>query len=592
MLRDLPRAIRLVFEAAWPLVVATMLLTLAEGILPLASLYCLKLAIDILTDVSVKGHEQSGGELAVLIGFSGGFYLLHQVVKLAAAYVNEAMSLRVTERTQEMIASKANRVELRYYENPEYFDTLHQAQREAPHRLSRLVGAFSQILRSGFSFAAIGGLLMFSMHWTAAVVAAAVTLPTLAFRIRYASHLYRWQRCQTGAEREVGYYEWLLSSTRAAKEARLFNLGKLFAERAALLRRKLGSEKLGLARHRLKAECITQSAAAIAATGVAGFMSLQAWRGVLTVGDVVLNYQAFQRGIIALHELAGAISTIYESNLFIGRLFQFLDLPEPHTPGSPRSFPPALRRGIEFHEVSFSYGERDVMILDGVSFEIAAGQMVAIVGENGAGKSTLIKLVCGLYEPTQGRITIDGIDIREFDRRELWDSISVLFQDYGQYFVSAEENIWFGDIAGVRSGECVRRAAEQSGADEVIAEMPLGYEQQLGSLFEGGQELSVGQWQKIALSRAFFRETPIIILDEPSSALDVKAEHDVFQKFRTLTRGRTSIVISHRLSTVRMADRIFLLNGGRVVEAGSHAELVNSGGLYADLFETQASSYR
>jgi ATP-binding cassette, subfamily B, bacterial len=588
---NLSRAVALIWNAASKPVAGIVALTFAQGILPLASLYCLKIAIDTISR-GRDGAANAATNVLTWVAISGVLYLLYLAAKLTFTFVNEALVLVVTEKAQEMIAEKSNRMELSYYENPAYFDTLHQAQREAPHRLSRLVGAFCQVLQSTFSLVAIGALLLISVHWTMGVLAALITVPAVILRMRNSRQLYAWQSKQSATERQVSYYEWLLSSGTAAKESRLLDLGKLFANRAGSLRRTLGEQRLRFTLRRLLGDGLSQSAAAVAATAVVGALAVRALNGIITVGDVVMNYQAFQRGVSALQELATGISTIYESQLFVARFFQFLDLPGGKEADSrPVPFPKTLSRGIEFHDVSFAYeGGRE--ILDGVSFHIEPGQMVALVGENGAGKSTLVKLLCGLYLPTRGSITIDGIDIKNFERRELWNGISVLFQDFGKYFVSAEENVWFGDVGRPLDRSRIQRAVEQSGAASVIEDLPRGFDQRLGTLFEGGQELSLGQWQKIALARTFLRETPIIILDEPSSALDVRAEHEVFEMFRVLTRDRTSLVISHRLSTVRSADRIFLLNDGRLAEVGSHDELVNQGGIYADLFATQASSYR
>lgn len=587
------RGFKIAWSAASGQILLTVGLTLIQGILPLAALYFLKLAIDHLSHGTTGAHVAGAEKLAGLIALSGVMYLLSSLVRMAGVYVNESLSLRVIEHVQELVAAKSNWVELSYYEDPAYFDTLHQAQREAPHRLGRLIGSCTQVIQSGFAFCAVAGLLLFSLDWRIVLAGAAISIPLVLLRLRHARFQYQWQRTQTPTERQVHYYEWLLSSTGAAKECRLFALGPVFAERAAALRKVLRTERLGLLLRRLIAEGSSHVIGTVAATAIVGHMAFQALRGLLTVGDVVLNFQAFQRGIAAFQELIGGISAVYENNLFIGRLFQFLDLPGPQTEvAALSSFPRPLRRGIKFHNVEFSYRGSDTKILDGVSFHIEPGQMVALVGENGAGKSTLVKLLCGLYQPTAGRITFDGVDIRSIERRDFWAACSVLFQDFGQYYVSALENISFGDIARGSDQDGIRAAAQKAGVDELIANFPRGYHQILGPLFEGGQELSVGQWQKIALARAFYRETPLIILDEPSSSLDVKAEHEVFQQFKLLTKGRTSIIISHRLSTVRMADRIFVLENGRLTETGSHDELMTSGGAYAELFETQASAYR
>ena len=306
-----------------------------------------------------------------------------------------------------------------------------------------------------------------------------------------------------------------------------------------------------------------------------------------------MYYQAFQRGQSLLRETLSGLASLYENSLFLSNFYEFLDLePKVIDPLIPHPIPQPLQLGIKFDRVKFHYPHSSRPVLEDISFTIQPGETVAIVGENGAGKTSLIKLICRLYDPTEGRITWDGIDLREFSISKLRQQISVVFQDYVHYNLTVKENIGFGELQLLPQEENVRQAARQAGVEKAISRLPYGYDTTLGHEFEEGEELSIGEWQKIAIARAFLRQTPIIILDEPTSALDPGAEAEVLSKFRQLTHNRTGILISHRLSTVRLADSILVLEEGTITERGTHEELLQLQGTYAHLFATQAQHYR
>jgi ATP-binding cassette subfamily B protein len=306
-----------------------------------------------------------------------------------------------------------------------------------------------------------------------------------------------------------------------------------------------------------------------------------------------MYYQAFQRGQEFLREMLSGLAGLYEDHLFLRSLYEFLDLDRVVVePRVPKAVPRPLRTGIVFDHVSFQYPTGTKKILQDITLAIHPGECVAIVGDNGSGKTTLIKLLCRLYDPTGGTITIDGVDVRDFNTADLRRHIGVIFQDYAHYYVTAAENIWFGDVEAPPEHGRIAAAARHSGADDVIMKLPQGYDTVLGKLFDHGEELSIGEWQKIALARAFMRDAQILVLDEPTSALDPNAEYEAYTQFRRLAKDRTTILISHRLSTVKMADRIYVLDDGRIAENGSHDQLVRDGGRYARLFESQARHYR
>ncbi|MGA9350204.1 MAG: ABC transporter ATP-binding protein, partial [Anaerolineae bacterium] len=479
-----------------------------------------------------------------------------------------------------------------YYESPQYYDTLHRAQQEAPFRPTRILNGLVQVAQSGVSLLAMAGLL-FSFHWGVAAILFVGVIPGVLVQLRYAGKMYRWQRQRTSAERRSWYFNWLLTGGMYAKEIRLFGLGSLFIRRFRDLRVQLRREKLEIATRRSVAELAAQASAGLAVFGSFIFIAYQAVQGTITLGDLVMYYQAFQRGQGYLRGVLSGLAGLYEDNLFLSNLYEFLDLkPRVVEPAHPKPVPQPMQAGIVFDRVSFQYPAGTRKVLEDITLTVRPGEVVALVGENGSGKTTLVKLLCRLYDPADGVITLDGMDLRQFEAAALRREISVIFQDYAQYHLTARENIWFGNLDLPPDDERIIAAAQQSGADDVIARLPQGYETTLGRWFEDGEELSIGEWQIIALARAFLRNTQIIVLDEPTSALDAKAEYKVFQKIRQLAEGRTAVLISHRFSTVRMADRIYVLNDGRVIESGSHDELVHLGGTYAHLFEIQAQPYR
>ncbi len=572
---------------------ASLALLVVQGTLPLLSLYLTKLVVDaVTTALATPDKGAAFGQVALLIGLTGGVALASALCRSIAGLVSEAQGQVITDHMSDLLHAKSIEVDLEYYESAQYYDKLHRAQREAPYRPVRIVNGLVQVAQSGISLLAMA-VLLFSFHWGIAAILFAAAVPGLFVRLRYAGQTYRWQRQSTPTERQAWYFHWLLTGDAHAKEIRQFDLGSLFRRRFRDLRQQLRREKIEIATRRSIAELVAQASATVAVFGSYAFIAYRTVQGAITLGDLVMYYQAFQRGQSFLREMLSGLAGLYEDNLFLSNLYEFLELkPKVVEPLHPRPIPQPMQTGLAFDQVSFQYPAGTREVLEDVSLTIRPGEVVALVGENGSGKTTLIKLLCRLYDPTNGTITLDGIDLRQLETTALRREISVVFQDYAQYHLTARENVWFGNVALPPNEERIAAAARHSGADEVIAKLPQGYETILGKWFEDGEELSVGEWQKVALARAFLRDAQIIVLDEPTGALDARAEHEVFRRFRQLAAGRTAILISHRFSTVRMADRIFVLEGGKIIESGSHDELVRLGGTYARLFETQAQYYR
>ena len=572
---------------------ASLALLVVQGALPLASLYLMKLVVDaVTTALEAPDKGAAFGQVALLIGLTGGVALIGALTRSIAGLVSEAQGQVVTDHMSDLLHAKSIKVDLEYYESSQYYDKLHRAQREAPFRPIRIVNGLVQVAQSGISLLAMAGLL-FSFHWGIAAILFVAAIPGLFVRLKYAGQTYRWQRQSTPAERQAWYFHWLLTGDVHAKEIRQFGLGPLFRRRFRDLRQQLRREKIEIATRRSMAELVAQVSSTLAVFGSYAFIAYRTVQGSITLGDLVMYYQAFQRGQSFLQQILSGLAGLYEDNLFLSNLQEFFELkPKVVEPHHPKPIPQPMQTGIAFDHVSFQYPTGAREVLENISLTIRPGEVVALVGENGSGKTTLIKLLCRLYDPASGIITLDGVDLRQLETTALRREISVIFQDYAQYHLTARENIWFGNVAVPPDEERIVEAARHAGADEVIAGLPQGYETILGKWFEDGEELSVGEWQKVALARAFLRDAQIIVLDEPTSALDARAEYEVFKRFRQLAEGRTVILISHRFSTVRMADRIFVLEDGRIIESGTHDELVRLSGTYARLFETQAQYYR
>jgi ATP-binding cassette, subfamily B, bacterial len=589
----LERALRLVWQSAPGWTIANFGLILIQGLLPLVSLYLMKLIVDAVTaGLLAPEKADSLKKVTLLILLAAAVALFAACCRSLTEIVKEAQIQVVTDHVADVIHGKSVAVDLSYYEDPQYYDTLHRAQQEATYRPPRLMDSLTQLGQSGISLLALAGLL-FAFRWWVAVMLFVATIPGVLMRLKYARQMYSWQSQHTQAERRTNYYHSLLTDGNYAQEIRLFGLGPLFMGWFRELRKKLRVEKLQISARRSLADLITQASATVAIFGALAFVAYQTVEGMITIGDMVMYYGAFQRGQGALQEIWTGLTRLYEDNLFLANFNEFLDLKpilvEPHTPAA---FPSPIKTGIILDRINFRYPTGERTVLEDINLQILPGQMVALVGENGSGKTTLIKLLSRLYDPVSGKITVDGVDLRQFSPDAIRQEVSVILQDYARYRLTARENIWLGDIRLPDHDEKIFRAARQTRADEFIQRLPRGYETVLGHEFEDQGELSQGEWQKVALARAFLRQAQLIILDEPTSWMDARAEYEVFKSFREMFIDRMVLLISHRFSTVRLADYIFVMENGRILESGTHDELVRMGGKYARLFEMQASSYR
>jgi ATP-binding cassette subfamily B protein len=581
-LSHLRRTLGLVWTASrnWTLAWGTLLLV--QGLLPAGAVYLTKLLVDSLVmAVKAGGSWEATRHILLIAVIMGAVLLLIELVQSASSWIRTAQAELVRDHLSALIHERSAAVDIGFYESPEYHDRLEQARNELSSRPLALLEASGVMLQSAVTLVAIGALLVPYGIWlpfALAVSAAPALFVVLRFNLRY----HNWWKRTTADRRWAQYYDTLLTNGMVAPELRLFDLGLYFQSAYQRLRGRLRTERLKLTRDQAIARFLA-GLFGLAISGLAmAWMVWQVLRGRATLGELALFYQAFNQGQGLLRALLESAGQIYANALFLGNLFYFLEVKSQVVdPPNPVQPPYPLRQAICFEDVTFYYPGTHRAVLQAFNLTIPAGQIVALVGANGAGKTTLIKLLCRFYDPQKGRVTIDGIDVRELSINNLRRMITVLFQWPVPYQATAAENIAFGDLSADPSVPEIKAAARCAGADEVIARLSRGYDTRLGRWFSDGTELSVGEWQRVALARAFLRRAQIMILDEPTSALDSWAEVDWFDRFRSLAQGKTAFVITHRPTVARRADIIHVMADGAIVESGTHDELLARGGLYA-----------
>jgi ATP-binding cassette subfamily B protein len=593
-LRDIlrvARALKLVWAVAPGRASVGIVLTILQGVLPAAAAWLTKIIVDAVAQgVGGQDPESVFRHVALLIVLAGGVALAAVLLRSAQTLVDETLGQVVSDHVTDLIHARSVAVDLEYYENPRYHDALYRAQQEAPYRPSSIVKNLTATGQALVTLVAMVCLLL-TLHWLVGLVVLAAAVPTAIVRLHFSGRLYTWKRRRTEMERQSYYVHWLLTDSTHAKEVRLLGLGQKLRDRYLQLRGQLRRESLGLARQRSVSEVLAGAAAVFLTFGAFAYVAWRAVGGAITVGMMVLYYQAFQASLNSLQSIMRGLAALYEDSLFLTDYDEFMNL-EPHvlSPAKPRPMPVQMTTGISFEKVSFGYPDTLRTALREVSLTIRPGEVTALVGPNGSGKTTAVKLLCRLYDPSGGRITLDGVDLRDFDLVELRRHLSVTFQDFAHYQFTARENINLGDVDVEATDPAITRAAIDTGAHETILRLREGYETVLGKWFEGGEELSAGEWQRIALARTFLRRANILVLDEPASALDPQAEWDVFQHLKELAKERAILVVSHRFSAVRSADQIYVFDQGRIVESGTHDNLVARGGHYARMNRVQTEA--
>ena len=579
-----PRTLALVWRAAPRACLLLAVGTLAAAVIPLAIAWVGKAIMD---GVVAADGATTLRLVLVELGLIAGQALIARGLGLIRSLIGARLGIDINV----MILEKALTLELRHFENAEFYDQLTRARREASSRPISVVNESFQLIQNTLTLAGYILLLVRFSGWAVlGLIIAAV--PATLVEMRFSTAAFRLRNWRSPDARKLNYLEYVLANDDHAKEVKLFGLGPMLLGRYRKLAEEFYVEDRDLAARRALWAYLLSLLATGAFYGCYVVMAVAAARGTLSIGNLTLYVVAFRQGQQAFQSILGAIGGMYEDNLYMTNLFSYLEIPTKDRLELP---PPAIvlpEEGIRFENVGFQYPGSDTFALKDLNVFIPKGQSLALVGQNGAGKTTFIKLLARLYEPTTGRILLDGRDLRTWDVDVLRSRIGVIFQDFNQYQLMVRENVGVGAVDHLDDELRLRRAVEAGGASEVVAELKEGLDTPLGRWFQKGVELSGGQWQKVALARAFMREeADILVLDEPTAALDAEAEHAVFERFRTLARGRTTILISHRFPTVRMADRIIVLEHGQVVEAGTHAELVAAGARYAKLFALQAQGY-
>jgi len=588
--RYIPPFLRMVWATKPSYGAGIVLLRGVNAFLPLAMLWIGKLIIDTVL-ANIGSPTPDWTLLAQYIGLELALALFSDILGRLTSLLEGLLGDLFSNDMSVRLMRHAATLDLQHFEDPDFFDKMQRARRQTMGRIALM----SQTLTMGQQLLTLSSLLVALVAfnpWLLLILTVAI-LPSFLGETAYAGIAYSFMFQWTAQRRELDYYRWVASEVAPAKEIKLFGLSDHFIGKYAELADDYVQENRRVASHRAATGAVLTSFSTIAYYGAVSVIVYQTVIGAITLGSLTFLMGSFQRSRGLIGSILMSVAKSYEQGLQLKDLFDFLDVqPSIRNVENPLPMPKPVREGFVFEDVGFQYPDADVWAVRHVSFEVGPGERVALVGENGAGKTTIVKLLTRLYEPTEGRILLDGRDLAQYDLAELRQAVGVIFQDFFRYDLNARENIAVGWIERREDTERIVGSAEKSMAADVVAGLEGQYEHMLGRRFEGGANLSGGEWQKVALARAYMRDAQLLVLDEPTAALDARAEHEVFQRFSELTAGKMAVLISHRFSTVRMADRILVLDGGRILEDGSHEELLNSGGRYAELFNLQAQGYR
>ena len=588
-LKSIPSFLKLIWSISPKLSFINVFLRIIKAVLPLAILYLGKLIIDEVIDITNEKplSNQLWWYVSIEFGLAIASGLLTRLINLVDALLGDLFANETSVR----LIEKSSKLDLPQFENPQFYDKLERARRQTTSRVVLMTQVLTQ-LQDTISVVALSiGLIAFE-PWLIAILILTIA-PTFFNETYFNQHGYSLVKSWTPERRELDYLRYIGASDETAKEVKIFGLSNFIKSRFSILANKYYNANKRLASKRAIWGSIFNALGEIGYYLAYIFILVKATKGVISIGDLTFLAGSFNKLRNLLQAMLTRLSKIAESALYLKDYFDFMDIvPAIISPQKPLPIPSKIQQGFIFKNVSFKYPGSEQYALRNVSFELKAGEKLALVGENGAGKTTIVKLLSRLYDPEEGQILLDGQNLKLYDLNELRDLIGVIFQDFVKFYFTASENIAIGDISEKENSLQIESASKQSLAHEFIKDLPNTYFQMLGKRFAEGQELSGGQWQKIALARAYMRKAQLLILDEPTAALDARAEFEAFERFSKLTTGKTAVLISHRFSTVRMADRILVLKNGKVEEIGTHETLLQNKGLYAELFKLQAKGYQ
>ena len=588
-LKNVPPVLHFVWESGPSVVFWNITIRILVAFLPVGIGIIGRFIIDGVNQIRI--HRPLPQHFWWLVGAEMALAVLTGILSRTVDYFDSLLADRYTHHVSVEVMRKAAALDLTVYEDPVFYDRLERARVQATDRLAMIqqMGRLIQQSVTAIAFSAV--LIRYSPFLLLLLVAG--ILPAFLGESHFAFLSYAKNFRQTPFRRQMDYLRQVGGSKEAAKELKLFNLSSYLTGRFTTLSQSIYEENVALNRRRLFWGGLLAIVGQLGYYGAYGYSIYRTIQGRYSIGDLTLITTAIMQAMSNIQQAFSTASGVADQALFLTDLLAFFEMkPSVQSKEDGLRTPRPIQRGFEFRNVSFAYPGTDRRVLSNFNFTLSCGERVALIGENGQGKTTIVKLITRLYDPTEGEILLDGVDLREYDLADLHSEIGVIFQDFMRYEMTARENIQVGRVEVEHTMDELEYAAQKSLASEVIAKLSGGYDQMLGRRFEGGVDLSGGEWQKLALARAYLRDAQLLILDEPTAALDARSEFEVFERFAELTHGKMALLISHRFSTVRMADRIVVLEGGRLVEEGSHSQLITLGGRYASMFEMQAASYR